>query len=74
MPSLMLIISEELEKRLEEESKSRGISKSDVAREAIERDLQVQAWRKLREQFQPNLEEQGLFTEADVFNRLGEKV
>ncbi len=74
MASLTLRIPDKLEKQLEEASKERGLSKSDIAREAIERDLQVQAWRKLREQFRPHLEEQGLFTEADVLNRLGEKV
>ncbi len=53
--------------------RERGISKSDVAREALERDLKVQAWRRLREQFRPHLERQGVFTEADVLKRLGDK-
>ena len=73
MTSLTLRISDKLEKQLEDACRERGISKSDVAREAIERDLQVQAWRKLREQFRPHLEKQGIFTEADVFQRLDEK-
>jgi predicted transcriptional regulator len=71
--SLTLRIPDALEKQLEKASKERGISKSDIAREAIERDLKIQAWRKLREQFRPHLEKQGLFTEADVLNRLDEK-
>ena len=73
MTSLTLRISDKLEKQLEDACRERGISKSDVAREAIERDLRVQAWRKLREQFRPHLEKQGIFTEADVFERLDAK-
>lgn len=72
MASLTLRIPEVLERQLEAESKARGISKSDVVREALERDLRVQAWRKLRDQFRPHLERQGIFTEEDVFQRLGE--
>lgn len=74
MTSLTLRIPEKLEMQLEAESKARGISKSDVVREALERDLKVQAWRRLREQFRPHLERQGIFTEADVFKCLGEEL
>jgi Arc/MetJ-type ribon-helix-helix transcriptional regulator len=72
--SLTLRIPDVLEKQLEAQSKERGISKSDVVREAIERDLKVQAWRKLREEFRPHLEREGVFTEADVMKRLGEEL
>lgn len=74
MASLTLRIPPGLERQLEAESRARGISKSDVVREALERDLKVQAWRKLRDQFRPHLERAGVFTEADVFARLGEDV
>lgn len=74
MASLTLRIPDGLEQQLEAESRARGISKSDVVREALERDLRVQAWRKLRDQFRPHLERAGVFTEADVFARLGEDV
>lgn len=73
MASLTVRIPASLARELEAQSRERGISKSDVAREALERDLRVQAWRKLREQFRPHLERQGLFTEADVLKRLGEE-
>ena len=73
MASLTLRIPVKLEQQLEEASKERGLSKSDIAREAIERDLQVRAWQKLREKFRPHLEKEGVFTEAEVFDRLGEK-
>lgn len=74
MASLTLRIPDVLERQIEAESRARGISKSDVVREAVERDLKVQAWHKLREQFRPHLERQGVFTEADVFERLGEEL
>ena len=70
MASLTVRIPALLEKQLEKASKERGISKSDVAREAIERDLRVQAWGKLRNQFRPHLEKARVFTEEDVFRKL----
>ena len=73
MASLTVRIPASLERELEAQSRERGISKSDVAREALERDLRVQAWRRLREQFRPHLERQGVFTEADVLKRLGDE-
>jgi hypothetical protein len=72
MASLTLRIPDALEKQIEEESKTRGVSKSDIAREALEGHLRVQAWRRIRERVRPLLEAQGVFTEADVFKRLGE--
>lgn len=74
MASLTLRIPDGLERQLEAESLERGISKSDVVREAIERDLKIQAWRRLRERFRPHLEREGIFTEADVFKRLDEEL
>lgn len=74
MASLTVRIPASLERELEAQSRERGISKSDVAREALERDLRVQAWRRLREQFRPHLERQGVFTEADVMKRLGDEL
>lgn len=73
MASLTLRIPAALERQLRAESRQRGVSKSDVVRDALERDLKVQAWRRLRDQFRPHLERQGVFTEADVFQRLGEE-
>lgn len=73
MASLTLRIPDSLERQLIAASEERGISKSDIAREAIERDMRVEAWRKLRDQFRPYLEKQGLFTEEDVLRRLDEK-
>jgi predicted transcriptional regulator len=70
MASLTVRNPDSLERQLIAASNERGISKSDIAREAIERDMRVEAWRKLRDQFRPYLEAQGLFTEEDVLRRL----
>jgi predicted transcriptional regulator len=72
MASLTLRIPDSLERQLLAASKERGISKSDIAREAIERDMRVQSWQKLRDQFRPRLEKQRVFTEDDVFQRLND--
>lgn len=73
MASLTVRIPASLEQELEAKSRERGISKGDVARETLERDLKIQAWRRLREQFRPHLESQGVFTESDVLKRLGDE-
>ena len=73
MASLTLRIPDKLEELLAAESVERGISKSDVVRAAIEGHLRVQAVRRLRDRVRPQLEAQGVFTEADVFERLGEE-
>ena len=72
MASLTVRLSTELETELEAASKARGVSKSDLAREAIERHLRFESLQRLRIRLAPHLERQGIFTEADVFKRLGE--
>ncbi len=74
MASLTVRIPDRLQAELDELSRQRGISKSDVVRESLERDLKVQAWRKLRDRFRPHLDRNGILTEAEVFERLGEEL
>ena len=70
IPSLTVRLSEDLESQLEAASKVRGVSKSDLAREAIEQHLRIEALHRIRNKFAPFLELQGLFTERDIFKRL----
>ena len=70
MASLTVRIPDALEVKLVQASQARGISKSDLAREAIERLLRRRTLCELRERLAPNLEAQGMFTEEDVLNRL----
>jgi predicted transcriptional regulator len=72
MATLTLRIDDLLEARLEDKAKSRGVSKSDLAREAIERLLRVEEWKALRTEVMPLFERRGIFTEADVLKAIGE--
>jgi predicted transcriptional regulator len=73
MASLTVRLPDSLESALEKASVARGISKSDLAREAIERHLRAEALQRIRAKLAPHMERHGVFTEADVFDRLGEK-
>jgi predicted transcriptional regulator len=73
MASLTVRLPDSLERALEKASAARGLSKSDLAREAIERHLHAEALQRIRARLAPHLERQGVFTEADVFERLAEK-
>jgi len=73
MASLTVRLSEDLESLLEAASKVRGVSKSDLAREAIEQHLHIEALQRIRNKFAPFLERQGFFTENDIFKRLDEE-
>jgi len=72
MASLTVRLSDSLESQLEKASRARGVSKSDIAREAIERHLRQEALRDIRGKLAPYLEAQGIHTEDDVFKKLGE--
>ncbi len=73
MASLTVRLPNSLQVRLEQASKARGLSKSDLAREAIERHLRQETLRGIRQQLAPYLEAQGIHTEADVLKRLSAK-
>lgn len=72
MASLTVRLPDLLESQLAEASSARGVSKSDLAREAIARHLRQEALRALRARLAPHVEAQGLLTEADVLRRLDE--
>ena len=70
MATLTITIPDSLERQLVAASKERDASTSEIAREAIERDMRTEAWRRLREQFRPYLAERGLNTEEEVLRHL----
>ena len=70
MATLTITIPDALEGQLIAASKEQGVSTSEIAREAIERDMRMEAWRRLREQFRPYLAERGLNTEEEVLRHL----
>jgi Arc/MetJ-type ribon-helix-helix transcriptional regulator len=70
MATLTLRLPDPLDEELERQSIASGLSKSDLAREAIRRYLQIAQFRSLRTQMIPLAEAQGVFTDDDVFRRL----
>ena len=68
--TLTLRLSERLSAELTKIGKKRGLSKSDIAREALERYLNVQRFRDSRAILVPEAEKRGIYTDEDVFQRL----
>ena len=71
MSTLTLRVLPEFDARLTKLSKRRNVSKSDIARAAIERYLRVEEFEESRSIAVPMAQAQGIFTDEDVFRRLG---
>lgn len=72
MGTLTLRIPDDLDQELERQSAASRISKSDLAREALQRYLRVSRLRNLRARLVPRAQAQGIHTDEDVFRKLGE--
>jgi predicted transcriptional regulator len=72
MATLTLRISDELDQELEQESAASRLSKSDLAREALQRYLRVMKLHRLRTKLVPRAQAQGINTDEDVFRALGD--
>jgi predicted transcriptional regulator len=72
MATLTLRISDELDQELEQESTASHLSKSDLAREALQRYLRVAKLHRLRAKLVPHAQAQGINTDEDVFRALGD--
>jgi predicted transcriptional regulator len=68
--TLTIRLDEKLERALDRLAKSTGRSKSDLAREALKRQVAVARFRELRRRTLPFAEAQGLLTDEDVFKAL----
>jgi len=73
MGTLTLRVSDELDKALERHSSARGISKSDLAREALKSYLRVTEFRGLRTRLVARAQADGINTDDDVFEILQNK-
>ena len=71
MSTLTLRIPDGLDAELARQCEELGVSKSDFAREALRRHLVTREFRRLRGAFVPQAMAQGVFTDDDVFLRLG---
>jgi len=70
MATLTLRIPDELDQALERQSTASRLSKSDLAREALQRYLRVAQFRTLRAKLVPLAHGQGINTDEDVFRTL----
>ncbi len=70
MSTLTIRLDASLEKELEKYARSTGRSKSEIAREALARQLAVARFRSLRKKSLPFAEAQGLVTDEDVFRAI----
>lgn len=67
MTTLTIRLDAKLEKALSRIARSTGRTKSDIAREALERQVAVARFRELRRKTLPLAEAQGLVSDEDVF-------
>ena len=67
MATLTIRLDEKLERELARLAKKSGRTKSEVARDALRRQLLVQEFRQLRQELMPYAEAVGWLTDEDVF-------
>lgn len=70
MATITLRVPDDMDKALERQSTAAGVSKSDLAREALRRFLAVSEFRRLRARFVPRAQALGINTDEDVFRVL----
>ncbi len=67
MATLTIRLDDKMDKALDRLAKTTGRTKSELAREALARELAVARFRELRRRTLPFAEAQGLLTDEDVF-------
>jgi predicted transcriptional regulator len=70
MATITLRVPDELDKALERQSSAAGVSKSDLAREALRRFLAVSEFQRLRARLVRRAQAQEVHTDDDVFGVL----
>ena len=70
MATITLRLPDELDEALQRQSSAAGVSKSDLAREALRRFLAVSEFNRLRAKLVRRAQAQGLHTDEDVFRAL----
>jgi predicted transcriptional regulator len=70
MATITLRVPDELDKALQRQSNDAGVSKSDLAREALRRFLAVSEFQRLRAKLVRRAQAQGVHTDDDVFRLL----
>jgi predicted transcriptional regulator len=70
MSTLTIRLDPKLEKELDRIARQTGRTKSEIAREALQRQVAVTRFREMRRRTLPFAEAQGLVTDEDVFRAL----
>ena len=70
MATITLRVPDELDEALERQSTAAGVSKSDLAREALRRFLAVSELQRLRTKLVQRAQAQGIHIDEDVFRAL----
>ena len=70
MGTITLRVPDDLDQELEKRSAEAGLSKSDLAREALRRYLRVADLQSLRARLVPKAQARGIHTDEDVFRKL----
>jgi len=73
MATITLRVPDDMDWALQRQSAALGISKSDLAREALKRYLRVMEFRSLRTKLAPRAQASGINTDEDVFEVLEKK-
>ena len=70
MATLTIRLDDKLDKALDRLARTTGRTKSELAREALAREVAVARFRELRRRTLPFAEAQGLLTDEDVFEAI----
>ncbi|HEC32186.1 MAG TPA: ribbon-helix-helix protein, CopG family [Deltaproteobacteria bacterium] len=67
---LTIRLDKELDELLTKVSKRSGKNRSEIAREALRRQLRLEQFEELRKRIMPFAEARGLLTDEDIFSRV----
>ena len=68
--SLTIRLDKDLEQMLKKASKQSGKTRSEIAREALRRQLRISQFEILRKRIMPFAEARGFLTDEDVFSKV----
>ena len=68
--TLTIRLDEELEALLTKASKRTGKNKSEIAREALRRQVRLETFEELRRRIMPFAEARGYLTDEDIFSKV----
>jgi len=68
--TLTIRLDKELDDMLSEISKQTGKNRSEIAREALRRQLRISRFKALRKRIMPFAEARGFLTDEDVFSKV----